>query len=168
MKKPNGERPLHSAAESGHLPASTPTVLHVDDDANDAELLQAAARRISARFNLQSVYGGEEAIAYLSGSGAYSDRKRYPLPVLILLDLKMPRANGFEVLAWVRQQPQLSTLPVVVLSGSELEADMRRASAAGANSYLVKPLGFESLVRLMAKVAKDWLPAPPPAIAGGC
>src|SRR5436190_17356368 len=130
----------------------TVTVLHIDDDANDTALLQAAARSANLQFQLHNVEDGDRAIAYLSGSPPYSDRKMYPLPSLVLLDLKMPRATGFEVLKWIRKHPELGQLPVVVLSGSELHEDVRRAYLGGANSYLVKPIGFEALVKMVRNI----------------
>jgi CheY-like chemotaxis protein len=138
---------------------STVTVLHIDDDANDTALLQAATRSANLDFQLHNVEDGERAIAYLSGGGPYSDRTVYPLPSLILLDLKMPRATGFEVLKWIRQHPELGNLPVVVLSGSELQEDVRKAYGVGANSYLVKPIGFEALVNMVRNITSVWLNA---------
>ena len=79
------------------------------------------------------------------------------MPALVLLDLKMPRATGFEILKWIRNHPTLNKLPVVVLSGSELQDDIRNAYAEGANSYLVKPLGFDALVGLIKSVSAVWL-----------
>lgn len=133
------------------------TVLHVDDDPNDAALLLAASRKADVRFHIQNVEDGEQAVAYLSGKGKYSDRSRYAIPSLVLLDLKMPRVNGFEILKWIRNHPKLNQLPVIVLSGSELNDDIRLAYAEGANSYLVKPLGFDSLVALIKSIASVWL-----------
>jgi CheY-like chemotaxis protein len=138
---------------------STVTVLHIDDDANDTALLQAATRSANLDFQLHNVEDGERAIAYLSGRGPYSDRTTYPLPSLILLDLKMPRGTGFEVLKWIRQHPELENLPVVVLSGSELQEDVRKAYGVGANSYLVKPIGFEALVNMVRNITSVWLNA---------
>ncbi|MEY2430112.1 MAG: hypothetical protein QOJ40_2997 [Verrucomicrobiota bacterium] len=135
------------------------TVLHIDDDPNDTMLLQAATRKAAVEFILHNVEDGDEAIAYLSGEGIYADRKRFQLPALILLDLKMPRATGFEVLKWIRSHPELGNLPVVVLSGSELQDDIRQAYSAGANSYLVKPLGFDALVDLVQNVNAVWVTA---------
>jgi CheY-like chemotaxis protein len=132
------------------------TVLHIDDDPNDTELLRAAVRKAEAPFVLHNVEDGEQAMAYLSGQGVYADRERYQLPSLILLDLKMPRATGFEILSWIRNHPELGDLPVVVLSGSELQEDIRRAYATGANSYHVKPLGFEALVALVRSLNDSW------------
>jgi len=137
------------------------TVLHVDDDPNDTLLLQAASRKAKVDFNLQNVEDGERAIAYLSGYEQFADRTRYDMPALVLLDLKMPRATGFEILKWIRNHPHptLKRLPVVVLSGSELKDDIRNAYAEGANSYLVKPLGFDALVNLVKGVSAVWLAA---------
>jgi CheY-like chemotaxis protein len=133
------------------------TVLHIDDDPNDSELLDAAMRKARARFILQSVSDAEQAMSYLNGKGPYGDRKRYQLPSLVLLDLKMPRATGFEVLKWIRSHKVMGQLPIVVLSGSELREDMQRAYAEGANSYLVKPLGFSALVQLVQQLEREWL-----------
>src|ERR1051326_744762 len=150
MNKKNGAKVLERSLPSGKLPrnpepthvnSSLPiTVLHVDDDSNDTVLLQAAAHKAGVHFNLINVSDGEQAMAYLSGLGQYADRFRFPLPSLILLDLKMPRLTGFEILKWIRTHRTLGELPVLVLSGSQLQDDMRQAYAGGANSYLVKPL----------------------------
>ncbi len=141
------------------LQPSPVTVLHVDDDSNDAELLKAAVSKAGADFKLHSVAGGEQAIAYLSGSAPYTAGDRYPRPSLILLDLKMPCISGFDILQWIRRQPQWVDVPIVVLSGSHLQDDIHRAYALGANSYHVKPLGFEALVELVRNISSVWLPA---------
>ena len=132
------------------------TVLHIDDDPNDTELLRAATGKADVKFILHNVEDGEQAIAYLSGQGAYADRKRYQMPSLVLLDLKMPRATGFEILKWIREHPALGRLPVVVLSGSELQEDIRQAYAIGANCYLVKPHGFSALVDMVKSISTVW------------
>ena len=137
----------------------TVTVLHVDDDPNDTALLQAASQKAEVNFELQNVGDGEQAIAYLSGNGPYADRGQYREPSLVLLDLKMPRANGFDILRWIRNHSEWNTLPIVVLSGSELKKDILDAYAAGANSYLVKPLGFDALVQLVQSLNSVWLAA---------
>ena len=133
------------------------TVLHIDDDPNDTELLRAATRYAKAPFKLENVEDGEKAIAYLDGAGIYANRRLYPMPSLVLLDLKMPRATGFELLKWIRNHPKLGALPVLVLSGSELHDDIRRAYDHGANSYLIKPLGFEALVDMVKDVNEVWV-----------
>ena len=133
-------------------------VLHIDDDPNDTALLEAATRRAGVSFRLHNAHDSEHAISYLSGKGAYADRTVHPLPSLVLLDLKMPRATGFEILRWIRSKIQFTNLPVIVLSGSELKDDIRRAYDTGANSYLVKPLGFQALVAMVKQLSNAWVP----------
>ena len=137
------------------------TVLHVDDDPNDTELLRAAARKAGVPFALHNAEDADQAIAYLTGKGVYSDRETYQIPALVLLDLKMPRATGFEVLKWIRQRSKLAQIPVVVLSGSELQDDIQEAYKVGANSYMVKPLGFDALVQLVRNINTAWIAALP-------
>ncbi len=132
-------------------------VLHVDDDPGDILLLEQACRRAAVAFQLHSVSDGETAIAYLGGTGAYASRERYPLPYLILLDLKMPRKSGFDVLTWMRSQPQLRCLPVIIFTASNQEEDIKRAYEAGANSYLVKPVDIHSLIELVKLIEAYWL-----------
>jgi CheY-like chemotaxis protein len=133
------------------------TVLHVDDDPNDTMLLQAASRKAEVGFELLNVVDGEEAVEYLSRKGKYADSSRCRVPAVVLLDLKMPRATGFEILRWIRNHPRLNRLPVVVLSGSQFQDDIREAYAQGANSYLVKPLGFDALVHLVRNIGEVWV-----------
>jgi CheY-like chemotaxis protein len=106
---------------------------------------------------LHVVRDGEEAIAYLKGEGKYSHRDEYPLPDLMLLDLQRPRKNGFEVLRWVRQQPGLAGLRIVVLTSSEDLRDVNEAYRLGANSFLVKPLEFENFVETSMFLKHYWL-----------
>src|SRR5690349_21685109 len=151
----NGSHPGGSGG--AHSLCNSSVVLHIDDDPNDTVLLEAAARKAKVSFLLQNVPDGEAAIAYLSGSGVYADRLRYPIPALILLDLKMPRATGFEVLQWIRAHADLGQIPVVILSGSELQQDIQQAYSTGANSYLVKPIGFDALVILVKSLNSLWI-----------
>ena len=162
MTKPNSANTAGLSGGSGGahvIPKSAVTVLHIDDDPNDTALLQAATRKAGVPFLLRNVEDGEQAIAYLNGAGLYRDRTLFPLPSLILLDLKMPRATGFEILKWIRAHHELGNLPVVVLSGSELQDDIRLAYSTGASSYLVKPLGFDALVSLVKNLDVAWLAA---------
>jgi CheY-like chemotaxis protein len=133
------------------------TILYVDDDDNDVLLLKHALRSTKLAFNLQVVNDPEKAGAYLAGEGIYADRKTYPMPALVLLDLKMPRMNGMEVLAWIRSQPALKRLVVVVLTASNQEVEVNRAYEMGANSYLVKPVELESLVEIVRGLLSYWL-----------
>ena len=132
-------------------------ILLAEDDPNDVLLVQRAFQRIPVANPLQVVRDGEEALAYLSGQAPYADRERHPLPVLMLMDLKMPRKSGLEVLAWVRQQPGLKRLPIIVLTSSNQSPDINRAYELGANSYLVKPAGFDSLLDLVKNLDMYWL-----------
>jgi len=133
------------------------TILLVEDDPNDVLLIQRAFRKSNVANPIQVVGDGEEAIAYLSGQGPCADRERYPLPLLLLLDLKLPRKSGFEVLEWLRQQPGLKRLPVVVLTSSAETPDVNRAYDLGANSYLVKPVRFEDLLHMVQTLNLYWL-----------
>jgi CheY-like chemotaxis protein len=131
------------------MSAKMTTILHVEDDPNDTLLLEHACKKAGVIFDLQAVSDGDQAIAYLRGVNDFSDRNKYPLPKLILLDLKMPRLSGFDVLTWLRSDEAFRGVPVVVLTSSNHDADVKRAYALGAKSYLVKPVGFEALVELV-------------------
>ena len=120
-------------------------VLLVDDDENFPLLLAEEAFPFSLRF----VFNGEQAIHYLSGKGAYADRVKYPFPRVVLLDLNMPRVDGFEFLEWKRGQPELHSLPVVVWSSSELLRDRTKAISLGARTYVSKPAEFNKLVEVI-------------------
>jgi len=133
------------------------TILLVEDDSNDVLLMQRAFRKANLTHPVQVARDGQEAIEYLNHQGNFADLTRYPLPALILLDLKMPRKNGFETLEWLRQQPGLKRIVVVVLSSSSEIADIQRAYDLGVNSYLVKPGDFQTLVELVNLLASYWL-----------
>jgi CheY-like chemotaxis protein len=141
-------------------------ILLVEDDADDAMLIQRAFRKAKIVNPIQIVSDGDEAVAYLSGAERYGDRRQFPLPVLIILDLKLPRRSGFEVLEWLRSQPGLKRTPVVVLTSSKETVDVNHAYELGANSYLLKPVTFEALQEIMKTVNLYWLvssemPIPP-------
>ena len=132
------------------------TILHVEDDPNDVLLLQRAFKKSGANATLQSVGDGERALAYLSGASEYAERSRYPMPNMVLLDLKMPRKSGLEVLEWIRAQQNLRRLIVVVFTSSKHDQDVNRAYELGANSYMVKPVGFDSLTELSKLLYHYW------------
>lgn len=119
-----------------------PVILIAEDNEDDVLMLNRAFQQASVVAPRQIVRNGEEAIAYLKGAGKFSNREEFPLPDLFLLDLKMPRKNGFDVLEWLRTQPSLSRMRVVVLTTSEDLRDVNRAYALGAASFLVKPVNF--------------------------
>ncbi len=128
----------------------TPTaVLHVEDDPNDAFLLKHALRKADLPVEVQHVSDGQQAIDYLSGTGSFSDRTHFPLPRLILLDLKLPMLNGFEVLAWARSHAPFFRLPVFVLSSSDLPEDVSEAKRLGADDFFVKTHTFEDVVQAL-------------------
>src|SRR5512138_2531815 len=127
---------------------SRQTILLVEDDLDDARLLERSLSRWDGTKPIQVVPSGEQALAYLEGREPFADRERSPLPSLIFLDLKLPGISGFEVLTWLRQQPRLSKIQVVVLTGSSKTLDVYRAYELGANSYLVKPVRPEDLAGL--------------------
>ena len=133
------------------------TILLVEDSEDDILLLERALRNARLANPLKVVKDGEEAIKYLSGDSAYADRTRYPFPFLILLDLRLPRLSGFEVLAWIRDQPDFAELIVVVLTNSDHVPDVSQARDLGANSYLVKPGSFEELVEMVKRIKGRWL-----------
>jgi CheY-like chemotaxis protein len=131
-------------------------ILLVEDDPNDVLLIQRAFQKAGLSDVLKVVRDGEQAIDYLRGEGVYSQRERFPLPFLLLLDLKMPGANGFDVLRWVRAERNLKRLLVVVLTSSNLQADVDRAYELGANSYLVKPVEFGQMVNMIQRFEAYW------------
>jgi len=132
-------------------------VLIAEDDPSDAFLLKRAFASAEIRATLHFVRDGQEAIDYLEGEAGYSDRDSYPMPDLILLDLKMPRLNGFDVLNWLRQKPGLKRLLVTVLTSSDQPKDIDRAYDLGANSYLLKPHNSHDLLELIKGVQRYWL-----------
>ena len=136
---------------------SEAVILIVDDDPNDVLFLKRAFGRIGVRQGIRAVHGGQEAIAYLEGKGKYANRVEYPLPSLVLLDLKMPNKSGFEVLGWIRNHPTLSRLPVLVLTVSNQAADINRAYALGANSFINKSLDYQSTKDLVQSLRDFWL-----------
>jgi CheY-like chemotaxis protein len=131
-------------------------ILLVDDDENDALLLQRAFKKAGLHDWLRVVTEGQEAINYLGGREQYSDRDRFPLPFLMLLDLKMPGTDGFEVLRWARSERDLKRLLIVVLTSSNLQTDVDRAYELGANSYLVKPVEFDEMVNMVQRFQAYW------------
>jgi CheY-like chemotaxis protein len=136
--------------DSGHI-------LVAEDDPTDAYFFQRAFSRAHLPVTLHFVRDGQEVIDYLQGKGQFTDRGAYPLPQLMLLDLKMPRLGGFEVLQWVRKQPGFNGLQVVIFSSSGEPANINRAYGLGANWYLVKPHSIEELMALVGRFKTFWL-----------
>jgi CheY-like chemotaxis protein len=137
--------------------AGRTSILVVEDDAADAFFLEKAFERVLANCAVHRVPDGEEAKEFLQGKGRYADRKAFPLPTVILLDLRMPKMDGFEFLQWLRAIPELRLIPTVVYSASENPSDIRRAYEMGANSFLQKRLSMNAVQESMRSFARYWL-----------
>ncbi|MGH7995769.1 MAG: response regulator [Opitutaceae bacterium] len=131
-------------------------ILYVEDREDDAFFMIRACAMAGIRQPLQAVPNGNQAIAYLDGSGTFANRRRYPLPCLMLLDLHMPGTSGFEVLAWIRSRPEFAELPVLVFTSSKLPSDAERAARLGASGFLVKPLTLKELVEMVNGLKQYW------------
>ena len=132
-------------------------ILLAEDREDDVLLLQKAFAKANLLNPVHIVRDGVEVVAYLTGEGKYANRAEFPLPDLLLLDLAMPKLNGFEVLTWIRQQPLLRALRVVVLTSSDRIQDVNLAYQLGANSFIVKPMDFEQFVEVSRAVKGYWL-----------
>jgi len=132
-------------------------ILLVEDNATDVLLIRRALTRASISNPLHVVVNGDLAVAYLAGEAPYQDRQSHPLPGLVLLDLKLPKRSGLEVLSWVKTQPHLARIPVVILTSSRLPGDVNGAYDRHANSYLVKPVQFDDLRRMLEAVQEFWI-----------
>jgi len=133
------------------------TVLLAEDDENDVFFIQRAFQHAKIENPMHVVRDGQEAIEYLSGEGKFSDRRLFPLPYLLLLDLKMPRRTGLDVLDWMHEHPEFKCLPVVMLSSSAHQIDIERAYELGANGFVVKPASLEKRVELAKLIGAFWL-----------
>ena len=132
-------------------------ILVAEDQPADVLLLKRAFSQVGITAPLHFVQDGQEAIDYLSGQDGFTDRQAHPLPTMMLLDLKMPRLDGFDVLGWVRQQPTLKRLPIIVLSSSNIPEDIDRAYDLGANSFIVKPSGIDAQRQVVEQLQDYWL-----------
>jgi CheY-like chemotaxis protein len=133
------------------------TILLVEDNEDDVVFMRRAIRHADVTESVQVVTDGQEAIDYLAGAGKYADRQQHPLPRIVLLDLKLPRRGGLEVLEWIRQQRQLSRIIVLVLSTSRERSDIVRAYELGANAFLVKPPAYQQLAEMVEAIKIFWL-----------
>jgi len=132
-------------------------ILLAEDCEDDVFLLKRAFKKARLTNPLKVVSDGEQALAYLKGDGEYADRDKYPFPSLLLLDIKMPRMNGLEVLSAIRKDPRLRRLVVIFLTASNLDQDVNEAFDLQANSYLVKPSDTDGMVDILGKVNDYWL-----------
>ena len=135
----------------------TRNVLLVEDDENDVFFFKRAMKLAAWTDPLQVAHDGKQAIDYLGGSGQFSRREQFPLPALLLLDLKLPCVSGLEVLKWIRNNPSLRQLAVIVLTSSREDIDIDRACQLSANAYVVKPAASEELVDLVKSIRAFWM-----------
>ncbi len=133
------------------------TILLVEDNDNDVVFMQRALKNAGMLNPLRVVTDGEQAIDYLTGAGKFSDRAKFPLPIIMFLDLKLPTKSGLEVLGWLRETQEFKSLVVLVLTTSNEPKDIERALKLGANAYLVKPSLFSELTEMMKTIKAFWL-----------
>jgi len=140
------------------------TILLVEDSEDDAFFITRAFKAVGMVSPFSRVEDGQKAIDYLSGRNPFADRARFPMPSLVLMDIKLPFMSGFEVLRWIREQPAFPTLPVVMFTSSNQECDIEKAYSLGANAYLMKPNHGEHYSELAGLIKRFWLDAnlPPP------
>ena len=129
----------------------------IEDEATDSLLVRKAFEKAGVENPIQTLSHGDKALAYLEGIGEYQDRAKYPLPIFILLDLKLPGMMGLQLLKWIRTRKDLRMIPVVVLTNSAEDMDVKSAYEAGANSYLLKPADRNEVFRVVQLVQKYWL-----------
>lgn len=134
-----------------------PAILLVDDNRMDVELAIDAFREANFSNRVEVVGSGQQALDYLFGRDAYADRASHPLPALVLLDLKMPGVDGFEVLRRIKEEPMLRRIPVVILTSSREEGDRARSYDIGANSYLLKPVSFTNFIEVVKQLKAYWM-----------
>lgn len=139
------------------MTAPSARIMLIDDDPLDAELAMTGFREIGSPHCIHHIGSGQAAINYLTGTGEYADRGEFPIPDLIMLDLKMPGIDGFAVLQNLKSRPELRRLPVIIFSNSRDDDDRRACYDHGANSYLVKPTTYDGVVDVCRQVEAYWL-----------
>jgi len=145
-------------------PDKLPALLLVEDNGDDVFFMKRAISAAGIAHPLEVAQDGQAAVDYLAGRGEFADRKRFPVPFLMFLDLKLPHKSGLEVLEWIRGQPALRTLIVLVLTSSREESDVTKAYSLGANSFLVKPPSGLQLNELVKLIRTYWLENPQIAV----
>jgi len=132
-------------------------ILLVEDNKMDVALTLDAFREARLDNKIQVAHNGEEALEYLFGEGDFADRNSYPLPNIILLDLKMPGIDGFEVLRRIKNTEGIKRIPIIILTSSKEEGDRAMSYDHGANSYLVKPVSFDDFLEVVKKITDYWI-----------
>jgi CheY-like chemotaxis protein len=129
----------------------------VEDSEDDREMMRFAFKKAGVQNPVFELHNGDEAIAYLSGERQYAERERYPLPCIIITDLKMPGVDGFELLEWLQKHPEFDRVPKLVLSNSLIESDMKRVRQLGSCAFFVKPGQFDQLIKTVVEMNEDWI-----------
>jgi CheY-like chemotaxis protein len=142
---------------AGRVVGDLKNILLADDSPDDVFLIRSAFKKGGFEDPIYVVSNGEQVLQYLKGDESYANRERFPIPHLLLLDLNMPRMNGFDVLAWIRGRQEWMCLPVIVLTTSFYGPEIKRAYDLGANSFITKPPGFPQLVASLKEVGEHWL-----------
>jgi CheY-like chemotaxis protein len=137
------------------------TILIVDDDTDDAAFLKHVLSKAGVVNPVVEVNSGEEAMRYFKGEGGFADREKFPLPSILFIDLRMPNVDGFELLAWLQQQPHLRSMLVIVVTGDWEMRGLTRAYRMGAHSFLVKPCNAVDILNLTHAFPGPWMISPP-------
>ena len=145
------------STKTGQMRTTSRAILLAEDSEDDIFFMRRAFQVAGITNPLLVAEDGQEALDYLQGNGKFTDRVAYPMPALVFLDLKLPLVKGFDVLSWIRRQPDLSQLVVVVLTSSNAPSDLSQAYRLGANSYLVKPPTAEQIIDLAKAFKLYWL-----------
>jgi CheY-like chemotaxis protein len=138
-------------------------ILIVEDEENDAMLLKMAFKKNNILNPLHWVKDGLEAIAYLNGEGVYANHALYPFPEVLIVDLKMPRMSGLELLQWIRDHSNYKVIPTIIMSSSRQDSDIEKAYELGANTYMIKPSSFDELARMVKLAHEYWAASVKPA-----
>ena len=143
-------------------------ILIAEDEENDAIILEQALRKVGFENPFRFCRDGTEVLEYLRGEGRCRDRKKFPFPRILITDLKMPKMGGIEILKWLYHHPDCSLIPKIVLTASKNASDIQEAYKWGANSYLVKPGGYESLTRMLKLMFDYWNMCEKPTLPENC
>jgi CheY-like chemotaxis protein len=143
-------------------------ILIAEDDENDAIILQQALRKVGFTNPFHFCRDGTEVVSYLRREGIYADRDAFPFPRILITDLKMPKMNGIEVLKWLHSHPECNLIPKIVLTASKQAADIKAAYQWGANSYLVKPAGYQRLTEILRIFFDYWKMCEKPQLPVKC